>query len=100
MKLNSLEDLFIHEHKDLYSAETQLVKALGRAHPRHAGRRAKQFRRAQQVATDVQQHGRHVGIACVRLLRQQIIETLSAQQRRDLRDSLPGFLQHADVRGA
>jgi len=28
MKLNSLEDLFIHELKDLYSAETQLVKAL------------------------------------------------------------------------
>jgi len=28
MKLNTLQDLFIHELKDLYSAETQLVKAL------------------------------------------------------------------------
>ena len=28
MKLKTLEDLFIHELKDLYSAETQLVKAL------------------------------------------------------------------------
>ena len=28
MKLNSLEDLLHHELKDLYSAETQLVKAL------------------------------------------------------------------------
>ena len=28
MKLNTLEDLFIHELNDLYSAETQLVKAL------------------------------------------------------------------------
>lgn len=28
MKLNTLEDLFIHELKDLYSAETQLIKAL------------------------------------------------------------------------
>ena len=28
MKLRTLEDLFIHELKDLYSAETQLVKAL------------------------------------------------------------------------
>lgn len=28
MKLNTLEDLFIHELRDLYSAETQLVKAL------------------------------------------------------------------------
>ena len=28
MKLNTLEDLFHHELKDLYSAETQLVKAL------------------------------------------------------------------------
>ena len=28
MKLNTLEDLFIYELKDLYSAETQLVKAL------------------------------------------------------------------------
>lgn len=28
MKLNSMEDLFIHELKDLYSAEKQLTKAL------------------------------------------------------------------------
>jgi len=28
MKLTSLQDLFVHELKDLYSAETQLVKAL------------------------------------------------------------------------
>src|SRR6188472_2107426 len=28
MKLNSLEDLFVHELKDLLSAEKQLVKAL------------------------------------------------------------------------
>jgi len=28
MKLNTLQDLFVHELKDLYSAETQLVKAL------------------------------------------------------------------------
>jgi ferritin-like metal-binding protein YciE len=28
MKLKTLQDLFIHELKDLYSAETQLVKAL------------------------------------------------------------------------
>lgn len=28
MKLNNLEDLLLHELKDLYSAETQLVKAL------------------------------------------------------------------------
>src|ERR1700742_1327942 len=28
MKLNTLEDLFHHELKDLYSAENQLVKAL------------------------------------------------------------------------
>ncbi len=28
MKLNTLQDLFIHELKDLYSAETQLLKAL------------------------------------------------------------------------
>ncbi len=28
MKLNTLEDLFIHELKDIYSAETQLTKAL------------------------------------------------------------------------
>jgi ferritin-like metal-binding protein YciE len=28
MKLNTLEDLLLHELKDLYSAETQLVKAL------------------------------------------------------------------------
>jgi len=28
MKLNTLEDLLVHELKDLYSAETQLVKAL------------------------------------------------------------------------
>ena len=28
MKLNTLEDLFLHELKDLYSAENQLVKAL------------------------------------------------------------------------
>lgn len=28
MKLNTLQDLFIHELKDLYSAETQLIKAL------------------------------------------------------------------------
>src|SRR6187402_351337 len=28
MKLKTLEDLFVHELKDLYSAETQLVKAL------------------------------------------------------------------------
>jgi ferritin-like metal-binding protein YciE len=28
MKLNTLKDLYIHELKDLYSAETQLVKAL------------------------------------------------------------------------
>ncbi len=28
MKLYSLEDLYVHELKDLYSAETQLVKAL------------------------------------------------------------------------
>lgn len=28
MKLNTLEDLFQHELKDLYSAETQLLKAL------------------------------------------------------------------------
>ena len=28
MKLNTLQDLFIHELQDLYSAETQLVKAL------------------------------------------------------------------------
>ena len=28
MKLKTLEDLFHHELKDLYSAETQLVKAL------------------------------------------------------------------------
>ncbi len=28
MKLKTLEDLFLHELKDLYSAETQLVKAL------------------------------------------------------------------------
>ncbi len=28
MKLDTLQDLFIHELKDLYSAETQLVKAL------------------------------------------------------------------------
>jgi ferritin-like metal-binding protein YciE len=28
MKLNTLKDLFVHELKDLYSAETQLVKAL------------------------------------------------------------------------
>lgn len=28
MKLNTLEDLFVHELKDLYSAENQLVKAL------------------------------------------------------------------------
>jgi ferritin-like metal-binding protein YciE len=28
MKLTTLQDLFIHELKDLYSAETQLVKAL------------------------------------------------------------------------
>jgi ferritin-like metal-binding protein YciE len=28
MKLKSLQDLFVHELKDLYSAETQLVKAL------------------------------------------------------------------------
>lgn len=28
MKLSTLEDLFLHELKDLYSAETQLVKAL------------------------------------------------------------------------
>ena len=30
MKLNSLQDLFVHELSDLYSAETQLVKALPR----------------------------------------------------------------------
>lgn len=30
MKLKTLQDLFIHELKDLYSAETQLVKALPR----------------------------------------------------------------------
>ena len=28
MKLNTLEDLFVHELKDLYSAENQLLKAL------------------------------------------------------------------------
>jgi ferritin-like metal-binding protein YciE len=28
MKINSLRDVFVHELKDLYSAETQLVKAL------------------------------------------------------------------------
>src|SRR5436190_20306001 len=28
MKLKTLEDLFVHELKDLYSAETKLVKAL------------------------------------------------------------------------
>ena len=28
MKLQTLEDLFLHELKDLYSAENQLVKAL------------------------------------------------------------------------
>lgn len=28
MKVNSLEDLFVHQLKDLYSAENQLVKAL------------------------------------------------------------------------
>lgn len=28
MKLNTLQDLYVHELKDLYSAETQLVKAL------------------------------------------------------------------------
>ncbi len=28
MKLKTLEDLFVHELKDIYSAETQLVKAL------------------------------------------------------------------------
>lgn len=28
MKLKTLQDLFVHEPKDLYSAETQLVKAL------------------------------------------------------------------------
>jgi ferritin-like metal-binding protein YciE len=28
MKLQTLQDLFVHELKDLYSAETQLVKAL------------------------------------------------------------------------
>lgn len=28
MKLTTLQDLFVHELKDLYSAETQLVKAL------------------------------------------------------------------------
>ena len=28
MKLNSLKDLFIHELKDLYSAEKQIIKAL------------------------------------------------------------------------
>ena len=28
MKLNTLKDLYIHELKDLYSAEKQLLKAL------------------------------------------------------------------------
>jgi len=28
MKLKSLENLFIHELRDIYSAETQLIKAL------------------------------------------------------------------------
>ena len=28
MKLNTLQDLFLHELKDIYSAETQLLKAL------------------------------------------------------------------------
>jgi len=28
MKLNSLKELYLHELKDLYSAETQIIKAL------------------------------------------------------------------------
>lgn len=30
MKLNTLEDLYVHELKDLFSAEQQIVKALPR----------------------------------------------------------------------
>ena len=41
MSIASLQDLLVHELKDLYSAETQLVKALPRSrrtHPRRSCR--------------------------------------------------------------
>jgi ferritin-like metal-binding protein YciE len=61
MKLNTLRDLYVEQLKDLYSAETQLVKALPKmekaaSHPelkqafqRHLGETEQQVQRLEQV---------------------------------------------------
>jgi ferritin-like metal-binding protein YciE len=62
MKLTTLEDLFVHELKDLYSAETQLVKALPKmvkaathedlkaAFEEHLGQTKRQVVRLEEIA--------------------------------------------------
>lgn len=66
MKLQTLQDLFVHELKDLYSAETQLLKALPKmasaatneelktAFEEHFEQTREHVRRLEQIAQDCQ----------------------------------------------
>ena len=80
--------------------ETQLVQPFGRAHLGGAGWGAQQFRRTQQVATDVHQHRGHVRVTCRRLLGEHAVDhRLQRRQRRRQAGNRPRKMGDEKVRG-
>ncbi|HEX4128922.1 MAG TPA: ferritin-like domain-containing protein [Pirellulales bacterium] len=99
MKVNSLEDLFVHELKDLYSAEKQLIKALPKmakgatseklkeAIQEHLEETKGQVERLEKIFESLDKTGRGVTCKAMQGLVEEGSETLELDTEDVLRDA-------------
>lgn len=104
MSLESMEDLFVHELKDLYSAEKQILKALPKmakkaSHPdlkeafqKHISQTEGQVQRIETIFASL--NGKPRGVKCVGM------EGLIEEGKEMMEEEMPDYLLDAALIGA